>query len=101
MKTKTVSRLHKFLHWQYSGLIVVPVACALILGGWFYATGEMEFFDYWSCETLKNYVNDVDVPRNVTPHDELTVEQHVHLHELLNECQEHSRYSEPLKHLAP
>jgi hypothetical protein len=98
MKTKTVSPITKFLHWQYSGLIVVPTACALILLFWFYSTSQAEFFDYWSCETIKNYMMDIDVPDDITPHNDLTEQQHLRLHELLAECNDFQRFSEPFSH---
>lgn len=99
MKTKTVSPITKFLHWQYSGLIVVPTAVILILIWWFSATGDMEFYDYWSCNTLADYVDGIDLPDDIPKHDELTQEQHTHLHDLLVECQDNNRFFAPLKHL--
>jgi len=101
MKSNTLSPVRRFLHWQYSGLVVVPTAVILIMIWWFSATGDMEFYDYWSCDTLKNYVMDLDVPEDIPSHKDLTEEQHLHLHVLLAECQDNSRYSEPLKHLMP
>jgi len=98
MKTKTVSKFTKFYRWKYSGLVVVPGACALILLAWFSLTGTLEFFDYWSCETIGNYIQDVNVPSDVTPHSYLTEEQHLHLHELLQGCNDNNRFTAPLKH---
>lgn len=97
-KTKTVSPLRKFYRWKYSGLIVVPGACAVILCMWFYFTAQAEFFEYWSCDTIKNYMMDIDVPDHITPHDELTEKQHLHLHTLLEECNDFQRYDEPFSH---
>lgn len=98
MKTKTVSPLRKFYRWKYSGLIVVPTACALILLFWFYSTSQAEFFDYYSCDTLKNYVNGIDLPKDLTTHDELSEQQHMRLHNLLDECNDFQRFSEPFSH---
>ncbi len=85
-KTKTVSPLRKFYKWKYSGLIVVPGACAIILCTWFYLTAQAEFFEYWTCDTIKNYMMDIDVPDHITAHNDLTEEQHLHLHKILGEC---------------
>ena len=98
MKTKTVAPITKFLHWKYSGLIVVPTVCVLILCGWFYFTAQAEFFDYWSCETIKNYMMDIDVPDDITPHNDLTEQQHLRLHKLLAECNDFQRFDVPFSH---
>lgn len=97
-KTKTVSPLRKFYRWKYSGLIVVPGACAIILCTWFFLTSQAEFFEYWTCDTLKNYVNNVDIPDGMTVHDDLTEKQHLHLHKLLAECNDFQRFDEPFQH---
>ncbi len=101
MKTKTVSPLSKFYRWKYSGLIVVPGCVILILLVWFSYTGSLEFFDGYSCTTLKNYMMNVDVPKDVIPHDKLTDEQHLHLHEIVQECEDFDRFSAPIKHDTP
>lgn len=98
MKTKTVSPLTKFYKWKYSGLIVVPSAVVLILLVWFSYTSSLEFFDYWSCDTISNYMMDVDVPLDITPHNDLTEDQHVKLHGIYQECADNDRFSEPMKH---
>ena len=67
---------------------MVPLACVLIVGAWTYYTSTLEFFDTWSCETLKNYVQDINVPDDIIPHNELTEEQHMHLHDILMPCLE-------------
>jgi len=83
----TVSPITKFLHWKYSGLIVVPAAVLLILGGWFYYTSTLEFFDHFSCQGLIDYAtNKHDLGDAYPPHNELTEEQHLHLHEILEPC---------------
>lgn len=97
-KTKTVSPLRKFYKWKYSGLIVVPGACALILCAWFYLTAQAEFFEYWTCDTIKNYMMDIDVPDHITAHNDLTEEQHLHLHKILGECNSFDRFDEPFQH---
>jgi len=70
----------------------------LILTLWFYFTAQAEFFEYWSCETLKNYALNVDVPDHITPHGELTESQHLHLHTLLEECNDFDRFNVPFDH---
>lgn len=88
-KTKTVSPVTKFLHWKYSGLIVVPAAVLLILGGWFWYTSTLEFFDHFSCQGLIDYVRlDKDLGDAYPRHDELTEEQHNRLHVILQPCLE-------------
>jgi hypothetical protein len=98
MKTKTVSPLTKFYKWKYSGLIVVPGVVALILLAWFSFTSTLEFYDYWSCETISDYMLGVDVPSDITPHNDLTENQHLKLHGIYQECVDNDRFSEPMKH---
>jgi hypothetical protein len=43
----------------------------------------------------------VDVPKDVIPHDKLTDEQHLHLHEIVQECEDFDRFSAPIKHDTP
>lgn len=93
-----MNQLTKFYRWKYSGLVVVPGAVVLILTCWFIGTAQAEFFEYWSCETLKDYAMNIDVPDHITPHGELTERQHLHLHTLLEECNDFDRYSEPFEH---
>jgi hypothetical protein len=97
-RTKTVSPLTKFYKWKYSGLIVVPSAVVLILLVWFSYTSSLEFFDYWSCDTISNYMMNIDVPSDITPHNDLTEEQHMKLHGIYQECADNDRFSEPMKH---
>ena len=89
--------LGKFYRWKYSGIIVVPGSVALILLVWFSYTGTLEFYDSWSCETIYNYIADESSP-GVTPHGNLSDKQHLHLHELVEECQEYNRFAEPIVH---
>lgn len=98
MGRATVHPLTKFYKWKYSGLVVVPGSVILILTWWFLATGQAEFFEYWSCDTIKDYMMNIDVPEHITPHDQLTEKQHLHLHKLLDECNTFERYSEPFEH---
>ena len=95
---KQVSSLRKFYRWKYSGLIVVPGACVLILAVWFSLTAQAEFFEYWACDTLKNYVNNVDIPDGMTVHDDLEPSQHEYLHKLLEGCNSFDRFDEPFQH---
>ena len=97
-KTKTVSPLRKFYRWKWSGLVVVPGACVLILFAWFSMTASFEFFETYSCDTIYNYMMDIDVPKDITPHNDLTENQHLRLHEIYQECVDNDRFSEPIKH---
>lgn len=92
------TQLRKFYRWKYSGLIVVPGSVALILAVGFYFTSQAEFFEYWTCNTLKDYAMNVDIPDGMTPHDELSVQQHLHLHKLIKECNEYERFEIPFVH---
>lgn len=84
---KTVSPIIKFYKWKYSGLIVVPAAVLLILCGWFYYTSTLEFFDHFSCQGLIDYVTiDKDLGEGIPRHNDLTEEQHLHLHKILQPC---------------
>lgn len=86
-KTKKVSLVKKFFHWKYSGLIVVPTVIISILFMWFSYTSTLEFYDQFSCEGLINYVTlDKELGTEIPRHNELTEEQHLHLHEILQPC---------------
>ena len=98
MKTKTVSPLRKFYKWKYSGLVVVPGSVALILLVWFSYVDTLEFFDYWSCDTISDYMMGEDIPIDITSHDKLSEDQHMKLHGIYQECVENDRFSEPMKH---
>ena len=96
-----VHPLTKFYKWKYSGLVVVPGSVLIIAILWFSYTSSLEFFDNYSCSTIKDYMMDIDVPSDVTPHNDLTEAQHLKLHALLDECIKYDRFSEPVKHDMP
>lgn len=95
---KTVSPLRKFYRWKYSGLVVVPGVVLIIATLWFSYTSSLEFFDSYSCNTIRDYMMDIDVPSDITPHNDLTEAQHLKLHILLDECNSNDRFVEPVEH---
>ena len=97
MGRSTVHPLTKVYKWKYSGIIAVPGVVILILTLWFSYTFSLEFFDGYSCDTLRNYMMGVDVG-DVIPHDLLDDSQHFHLHEIIQECREYDRFAEPINH---
>ena len=77
---------------------MVPGSIVLILLVWFSYTSSLEFYDGYSCTALRNYLMNVDVTNDVIPHDKLTDSQHLHLHEIIQECREYDRFVEPINH---
>ena len=94
-----VSPLTRFYKWRYSGIIVVPSVVILIFAAIYYQQSQLEFFDNWSCETLTDYVMDIDVPKEYPKHNDMTEYQHNKIHSHLQECQDNNRFSVPLNHL--
>ncbi len=63
---------------------------------WIYMDMQTEFFTAWSCETLYDYIQDIDVPDRFPKHTEITEDQHLKLHTILAECQD--RFNAPSNH---
>lgn len=93
------SFLTRFYKWRYSGIIVVPTLVVLVFAAIYYQQAQLDFYDNWSCETLTDYVQDIDVPKGFLTHDEITIPQHDKIHFFLQECQDNKRFSVPLNHL--
>ncbi len=86
-KSKTVSPIRKFYKWKYSGLVVVPGTCIIIMAMWFSYTSSLEFFDHFSCQGLIDYATSTrDLGPDYPTHAELTEEQHNKLHVILEPC---------------
>lgn len=95
---KNNSKLSRFVHYKYSGPIVfVPIILISVLG-YYNMTVTAEFFDPWSCDTLRDYVLGDEVPDRFPLHNEITEEQHLRLHIILQECQDLERFSAPMSH---
>lgn len=47
---------------------------------------QQEFFTAWSCETISNYMSDVDVPERFPMYDELTDDQVSKIDRIYDEC---------------
>uniref|UniRef100_A0AAT9JGS8 ORF27 n=1 Tax=Nitrosopumilaceae spindle-shaped virus TaxID=3065433 RepID=A0AAT9JGS8_9VIRU len=89
----------RWYKWNYSGVITVVLGVILVFGGLFYWQDNQPFYNNWSCDTLVDYVMNVDVPDQFPKHNELTEDQHNQVHQFLDECQENNRFSAPIEHL--
>jgi len=84
--------------WKYSGMVTVPILAVLIVVTLFYWESELEFFYTWDCDTIKNYMLDQNVTKDITPHDEITEKQHVKLHVIYQECLDFNSFNESIDH---
>ena len=82
------SPIMKFLH-KNTGFLVCFGILAVAVPWYFYETNSQEFFENWSCGTIQSYLLVYDqetYKRDYPDHDHLTEEQHVRLHEIIDEC---------------
>lgn len=93
------SILKRWYRYKYSGFITVGSGAILLLVLLFYQQDSVVFFNNWSCETLINYVNGIDIPDRMISHDELPATEHNTLHQFLDECEKYNRFSSPVNHL--
>ena len=89
----------KWYRWRYSGPITIIVIVILGFSGLYSWQDMLPFYNNWSCDTLVDYVNDVDVPAQYPKHDELSESEHSQVHSFLQECQDNQRFSQPIEHL--
>ena len=85
--------LRKFIYWKYSGLIVVPTICIIIVLSWTMFTQSQEFYDTWSCATIKKYLMDLDTPDEMINHNDLMKEPHLKLHVIWKECLDINKFT--------
>lgn len=88
------SKLSRFVYYKHSGLIVFVPIIILSIVGYLYIDSEQEFFTAWSCETIRDYVNNVDVPERFPIYDELTGEQSLKINNIIKECNDNTKFSE-------
>ena len=98
-KNKQKSLFDRFRFYKYSGPIVFVPLILLIVTLFIYVYTQVDFYESWSCDTLQDYVMDVDIPTDIIPHGEMTISQHNKIHVLLQECQDNQRFSSPIEHL--
>ena len=78
----------KFLH-KNTGFLVCFGILAVVVPIYFYEINSQEFFENWSCGNIQSYLltYDQDLYKQDFPdHKHLTEEQHVRLHEIVDEC---------------
>lgn len=71
-----------------------------MIGGFLYMEYEKEFYTAWSCDTINDYLMDIDVPSYIPNAHTLPEDQHLELHQILQECQDSQRFSKPIEHLS-
>lgn len=74
----------RFFH-KYTGFIFCAVFLSITIPLWLDYTSNMYFFENWDCGTINAYTL-TSRDFGYTPHDELTDEEHVRLHEIFTEC---------------
>ncbi len=57
---------------------------------------EKDFYDKYSCDTIRDYLMDIDVPSDIPNAHSLPEEQHLEVHQIQEECEANQRFSEPL-----
>lgn len=93
--------IKRWYRWKLSGIITVGLGAILLYGGVLYIDAQGEFFDPWSCETIKKYMLDTNVPSGMVSHNDITEEQHLKLHIIYQECMDDTEFAEPIDHLHP
>lgn len=90
--------LSRFVYYKYSGPIVFVPLIVLGIGVFLYMDYNQEFFTAWSCETVHDYLLDKDVPDDIPRHNDITDEQHLKLHKIVQECNDAAKFSEKMLH---
>lgn len=85
-KNKRASLGTRFWRYKWSGPIVFAPLIILGVFTWAYFENEKEFFTSWSCDTIEDYLLNIDVPERFPIHNELTDNQHIKLHKIYQEC---------------
>jgi len=97
-KNKRASLGTRFKYYKWSGPIVFVPLIVLGVFTWAYFENEKEFFTAWSCQTIEDYLLNKDVPDRFPTHNELTENQHIKLHKILDECKNDAKFSPKINH---
>ena len=90
---KNNSKLSRFVYYKYSGIMVFAPLIITAVIGYVYMASEQEFFSSWSCDTINNYLLQIDVPEDIPKHDTLTENQHLKLHIIHQQCVESTPFT--------
>ena len=74
----------RFFH-RYTGYITVAIFLGIVIPAWLYYDSTQFFFEGWDCGTINQYLltgNDF----GFTPHDKLTEDEHIRIHEIYEQC---------------
>ena len=91
---KNNSVLSRFVYYKYSGIIVFAPLIIIGVSVFLYMENEKEFFTAWSCETVGDYLLDIDVPDDIPNAHTLPEDQHLKLHKIHDECNSNAKFSE-------
>ena len=92
------SKLSRFVYYKWSGPIVFVPIIILAVSVYVYMSVEQEFFTAWSCDTIENYLLDIEVPDKFPKHNDITDSQHVKLHKIWQECVDAEPFHKPNTH---
>lgn len=99
MKKNTRASLGaRFWRYKWSGPIVFAPLIVLGIFTWAYMENEKEFFTAWSCETINDYLMDIDVPDDLPNAHTLPEDQHLKLHKINDECNDVGKFSPKKDH---
>lgn len=85
-KGKQAPLLSRWWRYKWSGLITFAPIIILSIALYGYMELEKEFFTSWSCDTIEDYLLDIEVPDRFPTHLELTDDQHLKIHKIHQEC---------------
>jgi len=95
---KNDSKFSRFIYYKYSGPIVFAPLIMIGILTIGYMELNKDFYDAWSCETISDYLMDIDVPEEIPNAHSLPEEQHLELHQIQDECIISERFTDPPKH---
>lgn len=75
--------------------MIIPFI-VLAVGIYAYIETNNEFFSSWSCDTIRDYMLNIDVPAQFPKHNDLTSDQHIKLHKIYQECVDNTRFFTPV-----
>lgn len=78
---------------KYTGFIVMGIMLAIAIPLYFDYEDKKEFFHSFSCQQTFEYM--MGTTFGFTPHDELSDEQHINLHEIYQECANSKKFNPP------
>lgn len=92
-KNKQAPLLSRWWRYKWSGLITFAPIIILSIGLYIYMDMEREFFSAWSCETINDYLMDIEVPDDLPNAHTLPEDQHLKLHKINDECFNSEKFS--------